>query len=117
GTISLLDTPGFENSEHNSLEQFCVNYVDEKLQQLFTEDVFKKLQAEHQDEGISRLRVDFKDNATLVNMLENPEPATHQRGLMCILAAQSRLPRGIDKTFMENAVGVRLLLFCGNKEH
>ena len=50
--ISLLDIFGFESFAHNGFAQFCINLANEKLQQRFTQDVFKTVQKEYADEGL-----------------------------------------------------------------
>lgn len=47
-----------------SFEQFCINYCNEKLQQLFIELVLKQEQDEYMKEGITWVHV--SDHAWLV---------------------------------------------------
>lgn len=42
--IGILDIYGFEIFEKNGFEQFCINFVNEKLQQIFIELTLKSEQ-------------------------------------------------------------------------
>ena len=54
----------------NRFEQLCINYANEKLQQRFTQDVFKAVQAEYQAEGIRWELISYEDNADVLELLE-----------------------------------------------
>ena len=56
--LGILDIYGFEIFQKNGFEQFCINYVNEKLQQIFIELTLKAEQVSFK----FIYRVDFKVN-------------------------------------------------------
>ena len=42
--IGILDIYGFEIFQNNGFEQFCINFVNEKLQQIFIDLTLKQEQ-------------------------------------------------------------------------
>lgn len=55
--FSVLDIYGFEIFGTNGFEQLCINYCNEKLQQLFIELVIQQEQEEYRREGITWKKV------------------------------------------------------------
>jgi myosin-1 len=68
--IGVLDIYGFEILAKNSLEQFCINYCNEKLQQIFIELTLKSEQEEYQKEGIQWTPIDYFNNAVICELIE-----------------------------------------------
>ncbi|CAM9994958.1 unnamed protein product, partial [Ectocarpus fasciculatus] len=94
GTVALLDIFGFESFKVNRFEQLCINYANEKLQQKFTQDVFKNVQAEYEEEGIPWSHVDFSDNAEVLGLVES------RMGIIAVLNEECVRPRGGDNSFV-----------------
>lgn len=73
--IGILDIYGFEVFAQNGFEQFCINYANEKLQQLSNDYIFKSEQEELRKEGLDVYTnsVSYVDNQEILNILEaNP---------------------------------------------
>ncbi|CAO1341197.1 unnamed protein product [Diamesa hyperborea] len=68
--IGVLDIYGFEIFDSNSFEQFCINYCNEKLQQLFIQLVLKQEQEEYLKEGIEWKKVDYFNNEIICDLVE-----------------------------------------------
>uniref|UniRef100_A0A9J2Q446 Myosin motor domain-containing protein n=1 Tax=Ascaris lumbricoides TaxID=6252 RepID=A0A9J2Q446_ASCLU len=70
--IGVLDIYGFEIFGVNSFEQLCINYCNEKLQQLFIELVLKQEQEEYKREGIEWKQVEYFNNKIICDLVEMP---------------------------------------------
>uniref|UniRef100_A0A671PJW6 Unconventional myosin-Id n=1 Tax=Sinocyclocheilus anshuiensis TaxID=1608454 RepID=A0A671PJW6_9TELE len=78
--IGVLDIYGFEIFQNNSFEQFCINYCNEKLQQLFIQLVLKQEQEEYQREGIPWKHIDYFNNQIIVDLVEQ-----QHKGIFAVL--------------------------------
>ncbi|XP_035384799.1 myosin VIa isoform X5 [Electrophorus electricus] len=94
--IGVLDIAGFEYFEHNSFEQFCINYCNEKLQQFFNERILKEEQELYQKEGLGVNEVKYVDNQDCIDLVE-----LKLVGILDILDEENRLPQPSDQHFTE----------------
>ncbi|NWZ52084.1 MYO6 protein, partial [Haliaeetus albicilla] len=92
--IGVLDIAGFEYFEHNSFEQFCINYCNEKLQQFFNERILKEEQELYQKEGLGVNEVRYVDNQDCIDLIE-----AKLIGVLDILDEENRLPQPSDQHF------------------
>uniref|UniRef100_A0A8D3EAR1 Unconventional myosin-VI n=1 Tax=Scophthalmus maximus TaxID=52904 RepID=A0A8D3EAR1_SCOMX len=92
--IGVLDIAGFEYFEHNSFEQFCINYCNEKLQQFFNERILKEEQELYQREGLGVNEVHYVDNQDCIDLVE-----AKLVGILDILDEENRLPQPSDQHF------------------
>ncbi|XP_041105442.1 myosin VIa isoform X3 [Polyodon spathula] len=94
--IGVLDIAGFEYFEHNSFEQFCINYCNEKLQQFFNERILKEEQELYQKEGLGVNEVHYVDNQDCIDLVE-----AKLVGILDILDEENRLPQASDQHFTD----------------
>ena len=103
--LGVLDIFGFEIFEKNGFEQFCINYVNEKLQQIFIELTLKSEQEEYQKEGIKWTPIDYFNNQVVVDLIESKKPP----GVMAILddvcSTMHAVTDGADTTFLQKLQG------------
>nr|CAD1838020.1 unnamed protein product [Ananas comosus var. bracteatus] len=92
--IGVLDIYGFECFKHNSFEQFCINFANEKLQQHFNEHVFKMEQEEYRKEEINWSYIEFVDNQDILDLIEK-KPI----GIISLLDEACMFPRSTNKVF------------------
>ncbi|XP_064557212.1 unconventional myosin-VI-like [Zonotrichia leucophrys gambelii] len=92
--IGVLDIAGFEYFEHNSFEQFCINYCNEKLQQFLNERILKEEQELYQKEGLGVNEVRYVDNQDCIDLIE-----AKLVGVLDILDEENRLPQPSDQHF------------------
>jgi len=101
--IGVLDIAGFEIFDFNTLEQLCINFVNEKLQQFFNHTMFVLEQEEYMKEGIPWDLVDFgMDLAVCIELIEKP------LGIFSILEEQCMFPKATDKSFAEKLLDQHL---------
>ncbi|KFQ84771.1 Unconventional myosin-Vb, partial [Phoenicopterus ruber ruber] len=94
-SIGILDIYGFEMFELNSFEQFCINYANEKLQQLFNLHVFKLEQEEYVTEEIPWVFIDFCDNQPCIELIEG------RLGILDLLNEECKMPQGSDGSWAQ----------------
>ena len=119
-SISILDTPGFQNPAScgrqtgATFEDLCHNYTQERLQLLFHDITFTMQQDRYSQEGIT---CDFEfltsSPAAMVSLIDKPAQQnliktssqemkdSERKGLLWILDEESMFPGATEDSFMD----------------
>ncbi|KAF4711796.1 Myosin VIIA, partial [Perkinsus olseni] len=73
-SICILDIFGFENLARNSLEQLCINFANERLNEYFTENVVLSEREEYHQEHIPLPDLTPPDNRPTINVIGSLSP-------------------------------------------
>ncbi|KAM8873575.1 unconventional myosin-If [Spinachia spinachia] len=112
-SIGVLDIYGFEIFQRNGFEQFCINFVNEKLQQIFIELTLKAEQEEYVQEGIKWTPIEYFNNKIVCDLIENK---LNPPGIMSVMddvcATMHAKGEGADGTLLQ-----KLQAAVGTHEH
>lgn len=99
--IGILDIFGFEIFEDNSFEQLCINYVNEKLQQIFIELTLKTEQEEYVREQIKWNPIAYFNNKIVCDLIEERKPPGIFAALNDACATAHADPAAADNSFVQ----------------
>jgi len=99
--IGILDIFGFEIFEHNSFEQLCINYANEKLQQLFNQHTFGDEEELYEIEKINFKKIGFQDNQPVLDLIDK-----RPDGILNLLDDECVVPGGSDERLMGRIEGI-----------
>ena len=100
-SIGILDIYGFEIFERNSFEQLCINYVNEKLQQIFIQLTLRAEQEEYAKEQIKWTPIKYFDNKVVCDLIEERRPPGVFAALNDACATAHADPAAADQTFVQ----------------
>ncbi|XP_014833887.1 PREDICTED: unconventional myosin-Ie-like isoform X3 [Poecilia mexicana] len=104
--VGVLDIYGFEIFQKNGFEQFCINFVNEKLQQIFIELTLKAEQEEYVQEGIRWTPIEYFNNKVVCDLIESK---LNPPGVMSVLddvcATMHAKGEGADQTLLQKLQG------------
>ncbi|CAM9591613.1 unnamed protein product, partial [Ectocarpus fasciculatus] len=101
-TLQLVEGYGYENiaiesgSTPNGLMQFCVNTLEERMQEQYLKRVFKNELDFLMSEGLPPIDVSYYDMETILGVLDRPPS-----GVMSLIEEASLFPRGSDNSLLD----------------
>lgn len=94
--IGILDIFGFEVFKNNGFEQLCINYTNERLQNIFNKYIFELEQEEYKKENIDWEDIEFESNKKIISLIDNKT-----NSIFSYQIEQSILGSGSDKAFYQ----------------
>ena len=101
-SLSFVSSQVFK---HNSFEQLCINYANEKLQFHFNDFIFNEELKMYKAEGVPYSKMSFKDNQRCLDLIEG------KLGLLLLIDEECNLGKGNDKSFA-NKAAQQVSVFC-----
>ncbi|KAK6588976.1 myosin myosin [Cryptosporidium xiaoi] len=96
----ILDIFGFECFTNNSFEQLCINFANERLQQIFNDYIFKVEQDLYIQENIRWDPIDFPDNGDCVQLLQQTKPL----GVFPAIDEECFIPKGSNSGLLNKLI-------------
>ncbi|CAD5229250.1 unnamed protein product [Bursaphelenchus okinawaensis] len=93
--LDILNIFGFENLKQNRFEQFCINYANEVLEQLYVRHMFKLERLEYEAQKIAWSPQTFDDNVAVLDLLANGPLS-----LMSLINEETIFPQGTDHSLL-----------------
>merc|ERR1712026_623088 len=94
--IGVLDIFGFENFITNSIEQFCINFTNEKIQGYFNYNIIASEQEEYIKESVLWKPMKVPDNSDFVEMIEHKK-----NGMFALLDSACKAPKPAPENFVK----------------
>ncbi|KAL4494090.1 hypothetical protein ABPG72_016046 [Tetrahymena utriculariae] len=93
--IEILDIFGFEVFENNSFEQLCINFANEKLQQLYISYIYEGEKNIFKQQGLEKylMEIKYTDNKSIIEALDKPKDPI---GVFNLIDDSSNLSTGSD---------------------
>ncbi|XP_029815936.1 myosin XVB [Manacus vitellinus] len=94
--VGIVDMHGFEDLGLNSLEQLCINFANEHLQQFFSQTVIAQEEEEYSQEQLAWVPISKMYSESCLDFL-----TAKPHGILCILDDQTSLTQATDHTFLQ----------------
>merc|ERR1719204_299653 len=98
--VGVLDVFGFENFKYNSLEQFCINFTNEKLQEFFNYHIIAAEQEEYIRESVVWTEIEVPSSKDMLDLVEKKVV-----GFFAILDSACQAPQPDVEAFHQEFFG------------